>query len=222
MAAQHRPAKARAQSSATVKGTFDKMTSAVFLDYKGMTVEQVTKLRAEFRKAGVEYKVVKNTLVKQALKDTAYGGKLERRLVGMTGIAWSYEDPSAAAKVVKAVQEGRRRSRREAQGQRRVSSRARFSTRSARREPARDDARQGRAPRHAARDASGAAPAVRRSAPGPAQNFVYVLAAKERQADRRLSAHARRLTPSPSSTNRARLNLKISKVSITYTEISNG
>jgi large subunit ribosomal protein L10 len=85
-----------------VKGRFDKATSAVLLDYKGMNVEQLTKLRASFRKAGVEYKVVKNTLVKQALKESAYGGKLDDVLVGMTGIAWSFEDPSAAAKVVKA------------------------------------------------------------------------------------------------------------------------
>src|SRR5690606_18586001 len=46
-----------------VKSKFDKATSAVFVDYKGMTVEGATKLRASFRKAGVEYKVVKNTLV---------------------------------------------------------------------------------------------------------------------------------------------------------------
>ena len=85
-----------------IKGRFDKMTSAVFLDFKGMTVEHVTKLRAEFRKAGVEYKVVKNTLVKHALKGAAFQQKLDDALVGMTGIAWSYEDPSAAAKVVKA------------------------------------------------------------------------------------------------------------------------
>jgi large subunit ribosomal protein L10 len=51
---------------------------------------------------GVEYKVVKNTLVKHAIKSSSYGGKLDKALVGMTGIAWSYEDPSAAAKVVKA------------------------------------------------------------------------------------------------------------------------
>src|SRR5580704_6064256 len=85
-----------------IKSRFDKMTAAVFLDFKGMTVEHVTKLRAEFRKAGVEYKVVKNTLVEHALKDAPYKDKLGRALVGMTGIAWSYEDPSAAAKVVKA------------------------------------------------------------------------------------------------------------------------
>src|SRR3954471_9290013 len=85
-----------------VKGRFDKMTSAVLLDYKGMNVESLTKLRANFRKAGVEYKVVKNTLVKQALKESSYSGKLDDVLVGMTGVAWSFEDPSAAAKVVKA------------------------------------------------------------------------------------------------------------------------
>ena len=85
-----------------VKTRFDKMTSAVFLDYKGMTVEADTKLRAQFRKAGVEYKVCKNTLVRQAIKGQPYGDKLNDVLAGMTGIAWSYEDPSAAAKVVKA------------------------------------------------------------------------------------------------------------------------
>lgn len=92
----------KAELIVQVKGKFDKMTSAVFLDYKGMTVEQATKLRASFRKAGVEYKVVKNTLVKQALKDLPYAKSLDDVLVGMTGIAWSYEDPSSAAKVVKA------------------------------------------------------------------------------------------------------------------------
>jgi large subunit ribosomal protein L10 len=85
-----------------IKARFDKMTAAVFLDFKGMTVEHVTKLRAEFRKAGVDYKVVKNTLVKHALKGSPYKQKLDDVLAGMTGIAWSYEDPSAAAKVVKA------------------------------------------------------------------------------------------------------------------------
>ena len=84
------------------KARFDKMTAAVFLDFKGMTVEHVTKLRAEFRKAGVEYKVCKNTLVKHALKDAPFVSKLDDALIGPTGIAWSYEDPSAAAKVVKA------------------------------------------------------------------------------------------------------------------------
>ena len=47
-----------------------------------MTVEKVTKLRDEFRKAGVEYKVVKNTLVKHALKDTPCRQARRRRSSG--------------------------------------------------------------------------------------------------------------------------------------------
>jgi large subunit ribosomal protein L10 len=93
---------AKTEQIGQIRARFDKMTAAVFLDYKGMTVENATKLRTEFRKAGVEYKVCKNTLVKQALKDTVYSKHVGQSLRGMTGIAWSYEDPSAAAKVVKA------------------------------------------------------------------------------------------------------------------------
>jgi large subunit ribosomal protein L10 len=85
-----------------LRDKFSRMTSAVFVDFKGMTVETVTKLRDEFRKSGVEYRVVKNSLVKQALRDKPWAGSLKGTLTGMTGVAWSYEDPSAAAKVVKA------------------------------------------------------------------------------------------------------------------------
>ena len=154
------------------------MTSAVFLDFKGMTVETVTKLRAEFRKAGVEYKVVKNTLVKHALKDHASATSSTRRLVGMTGIAWSYEDPSAAAKVVKAFRkDATTRSSRSKPG----SSRARSSTRKAVEDqlatmPGKDELR-------AMLLATFQAPLQQFVAllQAPAQNFVYVLAAKERQ-----------------------------------------
>jgi large subunit ribosomal protein L10 len=101
MAAQTATREGKTAIIGEVKGKFDKSTSVVFLDYKGMTVEQATKLRASFRKAGVEYKVIKNTLVRHALKDSDFVSQLDDVLVGMTGIAWSYEDPSAAAKVVK-------------------------------------------------------------------------------------------------------------------------
>jgi large subunit ribosomal protein L10 len=95
----------RAQKEAVVgsiKEKFDRMTSAVFLDFKGLDVATVSKLRDEFRKTGVEYKVVKNTLIKHAIKSHAWAPKLDASLVGMTGVAFSFEDPSAAAKVVKA------------------------------------------------------------------------------------------------------------------------
>src|SRR3954469_20242484 len=86
----------------TIKEKFDRMTSAVFVDFKGLNVEAVSKLRDEFRKSGVEYRVVKNSLVRHAIKQHGWAKNLDKSLVGMTGVAWSYEDPSAAAKVVKA------------------------------------------------------------------------------------------------------------------------
>jgi large subunit ribosomal protein L10 len=95
----------RAQKEAlagNVKERFDKMSSVVLLDFQGLDVESVTKLRNEFRKQGVEYKVVKNTLIRQAIKGQPWADAFGKSLVGMTGVAFSYEDPSAAAKVVKA------------------------------------------------------------------------------------------------------------------------
>src|SRR5690606_17230993 len=92
----------RAQKADAVKDIreqFDRMTSAVFVDFTGMTVEEVTKLRNTFREKGVTYRVVKNTLVQKALEDKPWVGKLDDVLVGMTGVAWSYEEPSAAARV---------------------------------------------------------------------------------------------------------------------------
>ena len=72
------------------------------------TYLRITALRAKFREKGVEYKVVKNTLVVKALEGTDLGKneELAGHLKGMTGIAWSYEDPSAAAKVIKAFRKG--------------------------------------------------------------------------------------------------------------------
>jgi large subunit ribosomal protein L10 len=86
-----------------IRSRFDRMTSAVFLDFTGMTVEEVTKLRDTFRAKGVEYKVVKNTLVEKALSDQKYVGALSTALRGMTGIAWSFEEPSMAARLLRDI-----------------------------------------------------------------------------------------------------------------------
>jgi large subunit ribosomal protein L10 len=91
----------KAEAIAQLKDRFGRATSAVFVDFTGMNVEEVTKLRDVFRQKGVEYRVVKNTLVKKALEEHAWSGKLAKSLKGMTGVAWSYEEPSAAARVVK-------------------------------------------------------------------------------------------------------------------------
>jgi large subunit ribosomal protein L10 len=72
------------------------------MDFAGLTVLQATELRNRFRKAGVDYRVVKNTLVKIALKGTVLDtDAFKSQLRGQTGIAWSYEEPSVAAKVIR-------------------------------------------------------------------------------------------------------------------------
>ena len=83
---------------------FERAVSMVLVDFRGINVELITELRARFRKAGVDYRVVKNNLVRKALagKDLADNAELDEGLRGPTAIAWSYEDPSAAAKIIKA------------------------------------------------------------------------------------------------------------------------
>lgn len=72
---------------------------ATFLaDYRGMTVDQVNVLRGKLREAGVDYRVVKNTLLKLAIKDTATSC-IEPMLIGPTAIAIADADPVAPAKV---------------------------------------------------------------------------------------------------------------------------
>jgi large subunit ribosomal protein L10 len=96
----------KAEQVEDIRERFSRMTSAVFVDYCGMTVEEVSKLRDVFREKGVEYKVVKNTLVRQALEKESFIDALGDALRGMTAIAWSFEEPSAAARVVKEFRKG--------------------------------------------------------------------------------------------------------------------
>ncbi len=84
-----------------IKDRFSRMTSAVFVDFSGMTVAEVEKLRNTFRQKGVEYKVLKNTLVRRALSEEPYAETLSNSLKGVTAVAWSFEEPSAAARVLK-------------------------------------------------------------------------------------------------------------------------
>lgn len=94
-----------------VRDRFGRMSSAVLLNFNGVDVDTITAFRVELRKVGVDYKVVKNTVVKTALKGGVYGGRqdVESMLVGETGIAWSYEDPSLAAKVIRDFRKGEKR-----------------------------------------------------------------------------------------------------------------
>ncbi len=77
-----------------------KSAKAVFLaDFRGMSVSQATSLRNELRKASVEYKVIKNTLLELASRGTDKE-PLKAHFTGPTAVAMSYDDPVAAAKVL--------------------------------------------------------------------------------------------------------------------------
>ncbi|MEZ4255308.1 MAG: 50S ribosomal protein L10 [Polyangiales bacterium] len=92
----------KAEEVARIRAGFDKAVSTVFLDFRGLTVVQATELRKRFREKGVEYIVTKNTLVEKALEGTSLADNAAKFLKGPTGVAWSFEDPSIAAKIVKA------------------------------------------------------------------------------------------------------------------------
>ena len=73
--------------------------SAILLDYKGLTVPQVTDLRRQIRGAKGRYKVVKNSLAKRAIKGTSFES-LEQHFEGMTAVAYTETDPVALAKTL--------------------------------------------------------------------------------------------------------------------------
>ncbi len=79
-----------------------KNSSAMFLvDYRGVNVADINKLRSSFRKDGVTYKVFKNTLFKKAIEQVGGYDQLNNLLVGMIGVAFASENFVAPAKIIK-------------------------------------------------------------------------------------------------------------------------
>ena len=94
-------AKVLESKKAVVEALSSKMkeaTSVVFVDYKGITVAQDTALRKQFRDAGVDYAVVKNTLTRFAAKENGYD--FDEVLNGTTAMASTTGDPIAPARIV--------------------------------------------------------------------------------------------------------------------------
>ena len=81
-----------------IKEAFQNVASVVIADYRGITVPVVTAMRDDFRKAGCHYRVIKNSLVKIAVK----GSKMEpisQLMVGTTAVIWSNEIPQTPAQL---------------------------------------------------------------------------------------------------------------------------
>lgn len=82
-----------------IKAQLDGAQTAVIVDYRGLTVEQDTRLRKELREAGVSYKVYKNTMVSRAIEGTEFES-LKNDLEGPNGFAFSKTDATAPARIL--------------------------------------------------------------------------------------------------------------------------
>ena len=95
-------AKVLSEKQAVVAGLVEMLksaTSGVLVNYEGITVSEDTDLRNELRKAGVDYSVVKNTMVRRALDDAGLS-ELDEILHGTTSLAVSNDDPIAPMRVI--------------------------------------------------------------------------------------------------------------------------
>ncbi len=93
------PAEIKVQTVKELREKFESAEAVVLADYRGLTVEDVTDLRAKCREAGVEFRVAKNRLAKIALRE----GKLptlDEHLIGPTAFAFGFDDPVTPAKVI--------------------------------------------------------------------------------------------------------------------------
>ena len=79
----------------------NRASSTIVVDYRGLTVEEVTELRKQMREAGIDYKVYKNTLVRRAAQEVGIKEFNDELLVGANAIAFGYDDPVAPARILK-------------------------------------------------------------------------------------------------------------------------
>ena len=91
--------RAKEAEVAEIQEKIEKSQSVMFLDYRGLNVAEVTELRNKMRAAGVEYKVIKNTMIRRAAEKAGIEG-LDDVLEGPTAVALGYADPVAPAKIL--------------------------------------------------------------------------------------------------------------------------
>lgn len=82
-----------------IKEKIEKAQSIILLDYRGLSVAEVTNLRDQMRTAGIEYKVIKNTMLTRAANELGITGT-EEMFQGPTACAFGYADPAAPAKIL--------------------------------------------------------------------------------------------------------------------------
>ena len=90
---------AKKQIVLEIKEKMEQSKGIIFYDYRGLSVEEVTDLRNKFRAQGVEYHVIKNSMLKRAADMMEIKG-LDETLPGPTAVAFGISDPVAPAKVL--------------------------------------------------------------------------------------------------------------------------
>ena len=90
----------KAEAVKVANGLLTDAESAIVVDYRGLTVDEVTDLRKQLRDAGVKMVVIKNKILERAVDGTDYED-LKSVFVGPTAVAFSNEDPIAPAKIMK-------------------------------------------------------------------------------------------------------------------------
>lgn len=82
-----------------IKEKFQKAKEVIVTDYRGLSVKDISDLRNELRKAGIEYKIYKNTLANIAVTDEPFKG-VTQYFEGPTAFAFDYENEVEAAKIL--------------------------------------------------------------------------------------------------------------------------
>jgi large subunit ribosomal protein L10 len=82
-----------------LEAAFKRTDTAILVDYRGVTVPQVTELRRQVRAAGASYRVVKNTVAKRAAAGTSLAS-LDKHFAGPTAVVYTAKDPVAMAKAL--------------------------------------------------------------------------------------------------------------------------
>ncbi|MBC7075262.1 MAG: 50S ribosomal protein L10 [Syntrophomonadaceae bacterium] len=82
-----------------IKQKFQDVSLVIFTDYRGINVEEMTELRNRLRQPGVEYKVLKNTMLRFALEKLGYEDMVDS-IVGPNAVLFSAEDPVTPAKTI--------------------------------------------------------------------------------------------------------------------------
>ena len=91
----------KAKQVEEIREKLEKAQSVVVFDYRGLTVEEVTNLRSEMRKAGVEYVVLKNHIVNRAAQANGVDESFHNYLKGPSAFAFGYDDAVAPARILK-------------------------------------------------------------------------------------------------------------------------